>query len=175
MRLAIAFHLQTLCVHLDQGLAVFIRAQQLRAPVCIALNDFLFGMAEAVALSHGEYRRDARQYLAAEVDAGGAVAHMVPAGHVLADYFRRDVCCRLRAIGLVSFEHRQARNASRVKCIRRYSIRRLRVFGEGRLGVRAYAIHIPSTLTRMPFSRLARALTRPECRDCNMHIRGKKK
>ena len=55
MRLAVAFHLQTLCIHLDQNCAVLIRAQQRAAAVGVALHDFLFRMAETVAIAHGEH------------------------------------------------------------------------------------------------------------------------
>jgi hypothetical protein len=42
-------------------------------------------------------------------------------------------------------------------------------------GVRPQAIQIPSTRTRMPSGRRARAATTPEWRDCSMHILGRKK
>jgi hypothetical protein len=55
VRLSVSFYLQTLGIHLDQNRAVFIRSQQLRAAVSVALYDFLFRMAETVAISNGEY------------------------------------------------------------------------------------------------------------------------
>jgi hypothetical protein len=56
MCFAVAFHLQTLSVHLDQDCSVFVRAQQFRAAVCVALHDLWFRMSKAVEITHGEYR-----------------------------------------------------------------------------------------------------------------------
>jgi hypothetical protein len=122
MRLAVAFHLQTLCVHLDQDRAVFVRAQQIYAAVGIAVHDFLLGIAEEVVLSAVSTAAmlastsPQKYMLAVQLNAWNQQVKF------LADDFRRDICGRLRAVGLGSDEHRQARSSTCAEIIRRQII-----------------------------------------------------